>query len=440
MTYLWNNHHSQRYQATSSNRHSSPISVSIGTSSSIIVLTPFFMKVAFERNLWVSLPSKPLSIIDTSGVLPKPKDGSWPILLNTILAIGAFSGDLCYQNADIHFYREASKYLSWDILRRGTLSLVQAFALLANYLQKRNKPNSCFTLLGIAMNMAQGIGLHREFVGPAVSTFTMEIRRRVWWTMFILDSGFRLTFGRPTLSHGGMNTRLPRNLNDNDLVVDLDELPPSQEVPTVTSCVIWQTRLAKIGNRANERLVAKHVPDQSSMLALGEEVVQWVASLPHYMRAEYDNPDFEMYVAPRMILLWRSMHLRIIIHRPYLLQLIRDRNILDFNDLNNPGSRCFSAADECVVSILTFFNKSTSRHGALIWYACYWLLTAVFVHVTCLLYQPQHASALLWRQRIEESTTTLKWMGSHLLTAARAAQILDKIMGEMKLTTISLLS
>lgn len=350
-------------------------------------------------------------------------------MLNTVLAIGAFSGDLCNQNADIHFYREASKCLSWDILQRGTLFLVQAFALLANYLQKRNRPNSGFTLLGIAMNMAQGVGLHREFVGPAVSIFTMELRRRVWWTMFILDSGFRLTFGRPTLSHGGMNTRLPRNLNDNDLVVDLDELPSSQNVPTVTSCLIWQAKLAKIGNKANERLVAKHVPDQSIMLALGEEVVQWTASLPHYMRADYNNLESDIYVSPRMILLWRSMHLRIIIHRPYLLQVIRERKALDFGSPKSPSSCCFTAADDCVISILTFFSTSASHHGALIWYACYWLVTAVFVHVTCLLYEPQHESALAWRQQIENSTATLKWMGSFLPTAARAAQILDKIMG-----------
>jgi transcriptional regulatory protein GAL4 len=70
--------------------------------------------------------------------------------MNTVRALGAFSGDTCHQNADIYFYQEASKSLTWDKLQRGTLSLVQAFALLANYLQKRNRPNSGFTLLGIA--------------------------------------------------------------------------------------------------------------------------------------------------------------------------------------------------------------------------------------------------------------------------------------------------
>lgn len=318
------------------------------------------------------------------------------------------------------------------MLHRGTLSLVQAFALLANYLQKRNRPNSGFTLLGTAMNMAQGIGLHRELSGPAVTAFTMEIRRRVWWTLFIFDSGARLTFGRPTLSLGGFNTRLPRNLNDSDLAVDLDKIPPSRSTPTVTSSLIWQTKLAKIGNMANEKLVDKHLPAQSIMLALGEEVVQWAASLPDYMRAEYSNPGFELYTVPRMVLLWRSMHLRIIIHRPFLLDHIKQRKSLDFSDPKAPTSCCFYAAEECVSSILAFLSRCTSYYGSLVWYACYWLVTAVFVHVTCLLYEPQHASAPSWRQTIEDAKAALVRMGSLEPTAVRAAHILDRIMSKTR--------
>lgn len=373
------------------------------------------------------------------GALPKPKDGSWPVLLNTVLAIGAHSGELCDQNADIHFYREASQYLSWDILHRGTLSLVQAFALLANYLQKRNRPNSGFTLLGIAVNMAQGLGLHREFSGPAVSPFNMEIRRRIWWTLFIFDSGARVTFGRPTLSLGGINTQLPRNIDDNDLAVDLDELPPPRDVPTVTSSLIWQTKLAKIGNLANERLVEKQLPDQTMMLSLGEQVMQWTVSLPEYMRADYTGLGADVYSVPRMVLLWRSMHLRIVIHRPFLLDQIKRRGNLDFSNMALPASRCFYAAEECVSSILDFWNDRIGHSGSLVWYTCYWLVTAIFVHVTCLLYEPQHGLAMSWRQRIDEAKIALENMGSFEPTALRAAQIFDKIMSKFALSNYPIL-
>lgn len=369
----------------------------------------------------------------TIGALPKPKDGSWPVLLNTVLAIGAHSGELCNQNADIHFYREASKHLNWSFLHRGTLPLVQAFALLANYLQKRNRPNSGFTLLGTAVNMAQGLGLHREFSAPAVSPFNMEIRRRVWWVLFIFDSGARVTFGRPTMSLGGISTQLPRNLDDHDLAVDLDELPASHNIPTVTSSLIWQSKLAKISNLANEKLVERQLPDQTSMIALGEQVMQWTASLPSFMRAEYTGEGSDLYSIPKMVLLWRSMHLRIVIHRPFLLDQIKRRTSLDFSSMVPSPSRCFYAAEECVTSILSFWADTIGHSGSLVWYACYWLVTAIFVHVTCLLYDPQHVLAMQWRQRIDEAKTALEEMGSFEPTALRAAQILDKIMGESPL-------
>jgi hypothetical protein len=39
---------------------------------------------------------------------------------------------------------------------------VQAFLLMGNYLQKRDRPNIVYNLIGIAYRMALGLGIHRE--------------------------------------------------------------------------------------------------------------------------------------------------------------------------------------------------------------------------------------------------------------------------------------
>lgn len=87
-----------------------------------------------------------------------------------------------------------------DVLEKGSLSYVQAIVLMANYLQKRNKPNAGFILIGIGWSMALAIGLHREFGMPNTSPFIMEIRRRVWWTLYTFVSSSQLTLGRPPVS------------------------------------------------------------------------------------------------------------------------------------------------------------------------------------------------------------------------------------------------
>ncbi len=371
------------------------------------------------------------------GVLPKPKDGSWRILLNTALALGAYSSEISIQNADIYFCQEALRHLSADILQRGSLPLVQALTLLANYLQKRNKPNSGFILLGVAMNMAQAIGLHREFSDSSIGPFTMEIRRRVWWTLFVFDSGSRLTFGRPTLDLAGINIRLPRNLNDQDLSVDLDELPAAKDVPTVTSSLIWQTKLAQLSNITNEKLLQSRLPELSTINDLEERILLWQKNLPPYMRAEFSASGFEMFTAPRMILLWRSMHLRIVMYRPFLLEVIKRRDPIDMSNLCAGYSRCLGAARECVMSIVNFWNSTTARHGSLVWYAFYWLVTATFVPVTCLLYDPQHWEAPDWRRLIEMAQGVIDSFGALEPTALRAAHIINDIVGELSNTTLS---
>ena len=110
---------------------------------------------------------------------------------------------------DIVFFKEARKHLSMDVLEKGSLSYVQAIVLMANYLQKRNKPNAAFILVGIGFSMALAIGLHREFGKPSTSPFTMEIRRRVWWTLFIFVSAVQLILGRPAVSLVGVNVVKP---------------------------------------------------------------------------------------------------------------------------------------------------------------------------------------------------------------------------------------
>ena len=112
-----------------------------------------------------------------------------------------------------------------DVLEKGSLSYVQGIVLMANYLQKRNMPNAGFILIGIGFSMALAIGLHREFGMPSTSPFTMEIRRRVWWTLFVFVSGVQLILGRPAVSLVGVTVHLPANVDDHDLAVDMDARP-----------------------------------------------------------------------------------------------------------------------------------------------------------------------------------------------------------------------
>jgi transcriptional regulatory protein GAL4 len=72
-------------------------------------------------------------------------------------------------------------------------------------------------MIGIAFRMALGLGLHRE-VSPnndEQNTLSKEIRRRVWWILYMVDSGFSITMGRPTTaSDAFIDVHLPQNVDD----------------------------------------------------------------------------------------------------------------------------------------------------------------------------------------------------------------------------------
>lgn len=66
--------------------------------------------------------------------------------------------------------------------------------------------NSCWNTLGFAIRMGQSIGLHVEnpssMRGPDVSYATeRELRRRTWYSMYVLDRLLALQLGRPMAIH-----------------------------------------------------------------------------------------------------------------------------------------------------------------------------------------------------------------------------------------------
>lgn len=307
---------------------------------------------------------------------------------------------------------------------------------MANYLQKRNKPNSGFTFLGIALNMALGLGMHHEFSDTAINTLMMEIRRRVWWTIFIFDSGARLTFGRSSMVLYGGNVRYPRNLDDSDLAVDDTCLKEAQTYPTVTSSFIWQCKLATISNEGNAKLLERRLPSVLDMSALDDRIVAWRKSLPGYFEESLE-PGLSWFEIPRMVLLWRAQHLRIVVTRPFLLELLQNRRQLDLTDGPGLAGRCVTVSRECSQSIADFCASRQIFPGSLTWYATYWLVTSVFVLVTCLVYDPFHPLAFEWRAEIEQARATLQVLAVIEVIAERAVHILSGILGTYATSTTS---
>ena len=319
-----------------------------------------------------------------------------------------------------------------DILEKGSLGYVQALTLLANYLQKRNKPNAGFILIGTAFSMALAIGLHREFDMPSTSPFTMEIRRRTWWTLFVFISGAQLALGRPAASLVGVNVQLPANLDDLELAVDMDQVPTERPEPTVASCLVEQVKLAKIANVVHDELLTHRRPSYAKAMKLEESIRHWRSGLPAYFdENSVLEPRLEF---PKRVLLWRCLNLRIVLHRPFVFDAIAAGAQLSM--AVEPINSCLVAADECTASICGFLRSLDVVRRGFAWYATAWLITASFVQATCLIYMPDHTLATGWRESLQEAVASLQLLGSSLESALRARDIIQSVLGKSEITFV----
>ncbi|VUC28137.1 unnamed protein product [Clonostachys rosea] len=115
-----------------------------------------------------------------------------------------------------------------DYLDRPSLTSLFAMAIYLCGLRVQHRGRSLWILNGLAIRIAQSLGLHRDGERLGLSPFQSEIRRRLWWHLLSRD-------GRAGEDHGlqvatshtwdTLNVALPLNVEDVDLYPEMTELP-----------------------------------------------------------------------------------------------------------------------------------------------------------------------------------------------------------------------
>lgn len=120
-------------------------------------------------------------------------------MLNLVFAMGAlFNPSVAFQDRSSvswTFFARGKALVDLDELACGSPVLVQVLLLMGQYLQSTDAASSCWNIVGLAIRVCQGIGLHREpeccrgdiCTGGHHSQLEREIRRRTWTCSIILD-------------------------------------------------------------------------------------------------------------------------------------------------------------------------------------------------------------------------------------------------------------
>lgn len=309
-----------------------------------------------------------------------PESSHFHMLLRMVIAIGSLCGSTQANSSEYCFYLSARSRLFADMLESGTVEQIQILLLMSNYLQKRDKPNTGYNLLGLAVRMAIGMGLHKESpVGK--NTVRTECRRRLWWALYLFDSGISITFGRPPImADRVVDVRLPLNVDDTQLKQN-DPLPVPTTRATPHTALIAFAKIATISARISERFFIR-TRTVSSQLEVAEymhlvesfdaQLLRWRNELP----AEFYSKDCPPWLrAPRMVCLWREQNLRTLLYKGMLEAMIRGK--LKVPPPQDYTERCTSAAMNTVNSVGEYIEENPDKlWWGLTWYATYFLFQA----------------------------------------------------------------
>ena len=252
-------------------------------------------------------------------IVPRPQTG-WMALMYVVAAIGAFMAATRPNDDDLILFHCARSHLSINMLEVGNLTLVQSLTLISNYLQKRDRPNSSYNYLGLAIRMALGLGLHKDFPRCKSNLLHEEIRRRTWWCLYIFDAGSTITFGRPlTITSAGIDAKLPLNTFDSNLTASTLSSPGNVESPTIYTSVRVQSQFHLLTTSLYNRIISKPFPSAKQVLLWDDLYIgRWLQLVPEYYREDAIVP--ERHALSHAIMTWRYKYLRMVIYRPFLIQ------------------------------------------------------------------------------------------------------------------------
>lgn len=143
------------------------------------------------------------------------RDDRWLALVNIVFALGSIAASTADDMSHAMYFQRAKSHLGLDSLGCSHLETIQTLGLMGGYyLHYTSQPNLSYSLMGAALRMAATLGLHKEFgeVGVGGKEIdSTEVKRRVWWSLFCMDTWGCMTLGRPSMGRLGptITVKLP---------------------------------------------------------------------------------------------------------------------------------------------------------------------------------------------------------------------------------------
>ncbi|KAK5241694.1 Gypsy retrotransposon integrase-like protein 1 [Exophiala xenobiotica] len=122
-------------------------------------------------------------------------------LFYAILAVGALFSSMnrgiCNDNSSLHFHYFQTAIGMIDPAYCRDLVILQAIIFVIMYLQGTGRLSHCYSYLALASGSAFQMGIHRNSTPPHLDLVQVEIRKRVYWSLYTIDIYTSTVLGLP---------------------------------------------------------------------------------------------------------------------------------------------------------------------------------------------------------------------------------------------------
>lgn len=185
-------------------------------------------------------------------------------------------------------------------------------------------PPSIWTLSGVAMRIAQRIGIHRDGSACGLSPFETEIRRRVWFQLRIFDAVSAQSCGvaaSPNLPSS--DARPPVNVNDSDLDPLMKDPPRDKDGATemifcLTRCEFgkWLRRCSEAHGSAPSSFPWAFLSSSSMSLKEKDDSINELEKLIEDKYLKYCDASIPLHTATIMMARSAILYTRLMAHHP----------------------------------------------------------------------------------------------------------------------------
>lgn len=139
-----------------------------------------------------------------------------------------------------------------NLLTSQNINLLQAAVIFVSSILKQDQSRFVWTLSAVILRLATGLGLHRDGTNFGLTPFETEMRRRLWWHVCIIDLRAAEDHGTdPMINDAMYDTKMPLNINDDDISPDSKTFPPERAEFTDMTFTLIRCQVSTVYRRLN---------------------------------------------------------------------------------------------------------------------------------------------------------------------------------------------